>query len=314
MTNPTYSSDPADQSVDPREMPAYDPSQDGPETPGYNETPGYAGSPTYTEPIAGNPYTAPTGDPYTTTTGDSYAVGETGYSADQPATGDRRPKTWPRARRPTSRTPRSTPARTWPEPPRRRPRTWRPRPGSRPRACSSTATSELRSQADPAGPAGLDPEVIRRRTARTRRRHAAAGVTVDRSRASGGREGFGDRSLAGGPGAGRRARGGARFRPPPPRRVPGLCALAGVLAGRVTRGAVAANTSVDSPDPSRALTDRPLDRRRSVRPARTYAAPGAVASELRRRRSTRPVRRRTVPYTDQPCTDQPYTDRGEPTR
>ena len=37
----------------------------------------------------------------------------------------------------------------------------------------------------------------------------------------------------------------------------GLCALAGVLAGRVTRGAVAANTSVDSPTPSRALTDRP---------------------------------------------------------
>ena len=88
MTNPTYSSDPADQSVDPRDVPAYDPSQGGPETLGHNETSGYAGSPTYTEPTAGNPYTAPTGDPYTTTTGDPYAVGGTGYSTDQPATGD----------------------------------------------------------------------------------------------------------------------------------------------------------------------------------------------------------------------------------
>ena len=32
-----------------------------------------------------------------------------------------------------------------------------------------------------------------------------------------------------------------------------LCGLAGVVAGRITRGAVAANTSVDSPEPGRAL-------------------------------------------------------------
>ena len=31
-----------------------------------------------------------------------------------------------------------------------------------------------------------------------------------------------------------------------------LCGLAGVIAGRITRGAVAANTSVDSPKPSHA--------------------------------------------------------------
>jgi hypothetical protein len=34
-----------------------------------------------------------------------------------------------------------------------------------------------------------------------------------------------------------------------------LCGLAGVVAGRITRGAVAANTSVDSPSPARALSD-----------------------------------------------------------
>ena len=34
-----------------------------------------------------------------------------------------------------------------------------------------------------------------------------------------------------------------------------LCGLAGVVAGRITRGAVAANTSVDSPSPARSLGD-----------------------------------------------------------
>src|SRR3712207_5422599 len=33
-----------------------------------------------------------------------------------------------------------------------------------------------------------------------------------------------------------------------------LCGLAGVVAGRLTRGAVAANTSVDSPSPARAAS------------------------------------------------------------
>jgi len=36
-----------------------------------------------------------------------------------------------------------------------------------------------------------------------------------------------------------------------------LCGLAGVVAGRITRGAVAANTSVDSPKPTRALDSEP---------------------------------------------------------
>src|SRR5918992_2486661 len=74
MSNPTYSSDPADQNVDPLEVPAYDPSQGGTESLGYTETPAYTtGTPTYTESTAGNPYTTATGDPY--------AVGEPDYSA-----------------------------------------------------------------------------------------------------------------------------------------------------------------------------------------------------------------------------------------
>ena len=36
-----------------------------------------------------------------------------------------------------------------------------------------------------------------------------------------------------------------------------LCGLAGVVAGRITRGAVAANTSIDSPKPANALGDQP---------------------------------------------------------
>ena len=74
----------------------------------------------------------------------------------------------------------------------------------------------------------------------------------------------------------------------------GLCALAGVLAGRVTRGAVAANTSVDSPTPSRALTDR-SSTDVAARRVRTSTRPRRAASKLSRRRSMRPVTRPTVP-------------------
>ena len=86
----------------------------------------------------------------------------------------------------------------------------------------------------------------------------------------------------------------------------GLCALAGVLAGRVTRGAVAANTSVDSSTPARALTDRS---------SADGSATGADFS------AARVGGFEAVPapgyetgtstyggYTDQPAADQPYAD------
>jgi len=54
MSNPTYSSDP----TDPRDVPAYDPSLGGTESQGYTDTPAYTtGTPTYTESTADNPYT-----------------------------------------------------------------------------------------------------------------------------------------------------------------------------------------------------------------------------------------------------------------
>ena len=85
----------------------------------------------------------------------------------------------------------------------------------------------------------------------------------------------------------------------------GLCALAGVLAGRVTRGAVAANTSVDSPTPSRALTDRSSTDVVAPSGPDFYAAPAGgyeavPAPEYETGTSTYGA------YTDQPATDQPY--------
>jgi hypothetical protein len=87
----------------------------------------------------------------------------------------------------------------------------------------------------------------------------------------------------------------------------GLCALAGVLAGRVTRGAVAANTSVDSPTPSRALTDRSSTDVVAPSGSDFYAAPAggfeaSPAPEYQTGTSTYGA------YTDQAATDQPYTD------
>ena len=85
----------------------------------------------------------------------------------------------------------------------------------------------------------------------------------------------------------------------------GICALAGVLAGRVTRGAVAANTSVDSATPSRALTDRSSTGVVPPSGPDFYAAPaggfeGVPAPEYETGTSTYGA------YTDQPATDQPY--------
>ena len=96
-----------------------------------------------------------------------------------------------------------------------------------------------------------------------------------------------------------------------------LCGLAGVVAGRITRGAVAANTSVDSPgaSPARALSDTESTSYTTsgvdyVTPANTYGdvTPGSTYGA----------------YTDAPAagypteTTQPtsgeYADRGDTTR
>jgi len=91
----------------------------------------------------------------------------------------------------------------------------------------------------------------------------------------------------------------------------GLCALAGVLAGRVTRGAVAANTSVDSPKPSRALTDQTSGEIAAPTGPDFYAAPtggyqAAPAPEYGTGTST------YGEYTDQPYVEQPTS--GGPIR
>jgi hypothetical protein len=89
-----------------------------------------------------------------------------------------------------------------------------------------------------------------------------------------------------------------------------LCGLAGVVAGRITRGAIAANTSVDSASPARAA-----DMGTSTTPYTTtgtdYVAPGSTYGA----------------YTDAPAGTYPtdttyatettsaeYADRGDPTR
>ena len=93
-----------------------------------------------------------------------------------------------------------------------------------------------------------------------------------------------------------------------------LCGLAGVVAGRITRGAVAANTSVDSPSPARAAdtsyTTTGVD---YAAPAPTYGdvTPGSTYGA----------------YTDAPAGSYPtettsptdpssveYADRGDPSR
>ncbi len=91
----------------------------------------------------------------------------------------------------------------------------------------------------------------------------------------------------------------------------GLCALAGVLAGRVTRSAVAVNTSVDSPSPTRALEERPAADVVPPTGPDFYAAPAggfeAVPAPEYGNGS-----RTNGDYTDQPYADQPLP--GGPTR
>jgi len=239
VSNPTYSSDPAD----PRDVPAYDPAQGGPETTGYTETPGYTGTPTYTDPA---------GNPYTTTTGDSYAVGETGYSADQSATGDQSTKdvakgeaaavkdTAVEAGKDVAATAKDEAVNVAAE------------AKYQAKNLLSTATSEVQNQAS----------TQQGRLASTLRGYAdelqgisqgsaPSGVMGDlvQQAASKGSEiaqWLEDREPAD---VLEELRRYARRRPV---MFLAFCGLAGVVAGRITRGAVAANTSVDSPSPARA--------------------------------------------------------------
>ena len=243
MSNPTYSSDPADQSVDPREVPAYDPSQGGTETLGYDETPAYtAGTPTYTEPPVGNPYTTPAGDPYT--------LGESEYPAtgDQSTTGVAKEEaaavkdTAVDAGKEVAATAKDQAVNVAAE------------AKYQARNLLSTATSEVQNQAS----------TQQGRLASTLRGYAdelqgisqgsapsgVMGDLVQQAAAKGSEiaQWLEDRE----PGdVLEELRRYARRRPV---MFLALCGLAGVVAGRITRGAVAANTSVDTPTPARAAT------------------------------------------------------------
>jgi hypothetical protein len=236
VSNPTYSSDPAD----PRDVPAYDPSQGGPETPAYNETPAYTtGTPTYTESTAGNPYT----------TGDPYAVGEPDYSTGG---GDQSTKdvakdeasnlkdTAVDAGRGVATTAKDQAVNVATE------------AKQQAKGLLSSATSEVQNQAS----------TQQSRLASTLRGYAdelqgvgqgstpsgVVGDLIQQAAAKGSEiaQWLEDRE----PGdVLEEVRRYARRRPV---MFLALCGLAGVVAGRITRGAVAANTSVDSPSPARA--------------------------------------------------------------
>ena len=233
MSNPTYSSDPAD----PRDVPAYDPSQGGPETPGY-ETPAYTtGTPTYTEPAADNPYTTSTGESaYSTTGGRStkdVAKGEAGAVKDT-AVG---------AGKEVAATAKEQAANVASE------------AKQQAMGLLSTATSEVRNQAS----------TQQGRVASTVRGYADELQGISQGSAPSGVMGDLIQQAA--------AKGSdiaqwledrepadvleelRRFARRRPVVFLALCGLAGVVAGRITRGAVAANTSVDSPSPARANYD-----------------------------------------------------------
>jgi hypothetical protein len=237
VSNPTYSSDPAD----PRDVPAYDPSQGGTESLGYTETPAYTtDTPTYTESTAGNPYT--------TTTGDPYAVGTPDYSA----TGGQSTKdvakeeaanlkgTAVDAGKGVATTAKDQAVNVATE------------AKEQAKSLLSTATSEVQNQAS----------TQQGRLASTLRGYAdelqgisqgsapsgVMGDLVQQAAAKGSQiaQWLEDRE----PGdVLEEVRRYARRRPV---MFLALCGLAGVVAGRITRGAVAANTSVDSPSPARA--------------------------------------------------------------
>jgi hypothetical protein len=257
VSNPTYSSDPAD----PRDVPAYDPSQGGTET-GYTDTPAYTdnpayttGTPTDTEPAAGNPYTTTTGDPYATTTGDAYpstgdqyAQGAADYSATggQSTTGVAKDEaanlkdTAVDAGKEVAGTAKDEAVNVVSE------------AKYQAKSLLSTATSEVQNQAS----------TQQGRLASTLRGYADELQGISQGNAPSGVMGDLVQQAAS---KGSQIAQWLEDREPADvldelrrfaRRRPvmflALCGFAGVVAGRITRGAVAANTSVDSPSPARA--------------------------------------------------------------
>jgi len=250
VSNPTYSSDP----VDPREVPAYDPSQGGSATPGYTDAPTYADTPTYTEPTAGNPYTT-TGDSYATTTGDPYTttpggdhnvLGETGDSTlgEQSTTDVAKQEvanvkdTAVDAGKDVAATAKDEAVNVAAE------------AKYQAKSLLSTAASEVQNQAS----------TQQGRLASTLRGYADELEGISQGSAPSGVIGdLVQQAASKGSEVARwledkepgdvleELRRYARRRPV---MFLALCGLAGVVAGRITRGAVAANTSVDSPSPS----------------------------------------------------------------
>ena len=247
MTNPTYSSDP----TDPRDVPAYDPSQPayddpsqgGTESLGYTETPAYTtGTPTYTESTAGNPYTTATGDPYAAGAPDYSATGGGGQSTKDVAKEEASnlKDTAVDAGKGVASTAKDQAVNVATE------------AKEQAKSLLSTATSQVQNQAS----------TQQSRLASTLRGYAdelqgvgqgsaPSGVVGDliqqaASKGSQIAQWLEDRE----PGdVLEEVRRYARRRPV---MFLALCGLAGVVAGRITRGAVAANTSVDSPSPARA--------------------------------------------------------------
>ena len=238
MSNPTYSSDPAD----PRDVPA-DPSQGGLETPGY-ETPAYTtGTPTYTEPAAGNPYTTSTGDPY--------AVGEPAYST----TGDQSTKDVAKGEAGAMKDTAVSAGKEVAATAKEQAANVASEAKQQAMGLLSTATSEVRNQAS----------TQQGRVASTLRGYADELQGISQGSAPSGVMGDLVQQAA--------AKGSdiaqwledrepadvleelRRFARRRPVMFLALCGLAGVVAGRITRGAVAANTSVDSPSPARANYD-----------------------------------------------------------
>jgi hypothetical protein len=239
VSNPTYSSDPAD----PREVPAYDPAQGGSETLGYSDTPAYTtGTPTYTESTADNPYTtgayAADQPDYSTTGGQSttdVAKGEAVAVKDTAVDAGKQ----------VASTAKDQAANVASE------------AKQQAKGLLSTATSEVQNQVS----------TQQGRLASTLRGYAdelqgigqgsapsgVIGDLVQQAAAKGSdiAHWLEDRE----PGdVLEELRRYARRRPV---MFLALCGLAGVVAGRITRGAVAANTSVDSssPSPARANYD-----------------------------------------------------------
>jgi hypothetical protein len=233
VSNPTYSSDP----TDPRDVPAYDPSVGGTESQGYTDTPAYTtGTPTYTDSTADNPYTtgayAADQPDYSTTGGQSttdVAKGEAAAVKDTAVDAGKQ----------VASTAKDEAANVASE------------AKYQAKNLLSTATSEVRNQAS----------TQQGRVASTLRGYAdeLQGMARGESQPSGVVGDLVQQAASKGSEIAQwlenrepadvleELRRYARRRPV---MFLALCGLAGVVAGRITRGAVAANTSVDSPSPS----------------------------------------------------------------